>query len=189
MKPVASSILPFFGAGFMALALTACGSKTSAVAAHGGSGASVPSMGGSQASSSASADAGGPRAKDPRDLPVPQINGKPMWAANRKHTAEENAEYQFSKHGDEFAAKSETDFVTKVHAFIEKPPRDVQVIDRANGDKLLYDPGGNVFAVVSRTGAPRTMFKPTTGAAYWAEQKDREAGRGKGGSEGGSEQS
>jgi pyocin large subunit-like protein len=184
MRPVALSIMPIFGAAaLMALALAACGSKTSAVAAHG-SGAS-----GAETSSSASADTGGSRARDPRDLPVPQIDGKPLWAANRKHTAEENAEYQFSKHGDEFAAKSETDFVTKVHAFIEKPPRDVQVIDRANGDKLLYDPGGNVFAVVARNGAPRTMFKPTTGAAYWTEQKDREAGRGKGGSDGGSEQS
>jgi pyocin large subunit-like protein len=121
---------------------------------------------------------------------VPQIDGKPLWAANRKHTAEENAEYQFSKHGDDFAAKSETEFVTKVHAFIEKPPRDVEVIDRANGDKLLYDPGGNIFAVVARNGAPRTMFKPREGASYWSQQKDREASRGKGKSDGGgSEQS
>jgi pyocin large subunit-like protein len=181
------SIMPIFGAAaVMALALSACGSKTSAVAAHG----SGASGGGGEASSSASVDTRESRAKDPRDLPVPQIDGKPLWAANRQHTAEENAEYQFSKHGDEFAAKSETDFVTKVHAFIEKPPRDVEVIDRANGDKLLYDPGGNVFAVVARNGAPRTMFKPRNGPAYWSQQKDREANRDKGGSNGGgSEQS
>ncbi len=186
MKAVALSNMPIFGAAtLMALALTACGSKTSAVAAHG----SGASGGMGEASSSATADAGGSRARDPRDLPVPQIDGKPLWAANRKHTAEENAEYQFSKHGDDFAAKSETEFVTKVHAFIEKPPRDIQVIDRANGDKLLYDPGGNVFAVVARNGAPRTMFKPRGGSAYWAQQKDREASRGKAGSDGGSEQS
>ena len=40
----------------------------------------------------------------------------------------------------------------------------------------MYDRGSaNVFAVVSRDGAPRTMFKPRDGAAYWQEQKDRVA--------------
>ena len=31
--------------------------------------------------------------------------------------------------------------------------------------------GAPGFAVVARDGTPRTMFKPTTGADYWAEQK------------------
>ena len=41
------------------------------------------------------------------------------------------------------------------------------------GDTLLYQASTNTFAVVDRDGVPRTMFKPTTGAAYWAEQKER----------------
>ena len=36
---------------------------------------------------------------------------------------------------------------------------------------LLYDAKTNVFAVATADGKPRTMFKPRTGAAYWAEQK------------------
>ena len=58
-------------------------------------------------------------------------------------------------------------------AFVESPPRGTETLTRRNGDKLLYDPHGNVFAVVTRDGAPRTMFKPRDGQAYWAEQKQR----------------
>jgi pyocin large subunit-like protein len=167
-------------AAVAALALAGCDGKSSAVASRG--------VG--PAASTAYADGGQARAKDPRDLPVPQIDGKPLWAANRTHTAEENAEYQFAKNGGDFGAKSETDYVTKVHAFIEKPPHDVQTLDRPNGDKLMYDPRANTFAVVARNGAPRTMFKPRGGASYWSQQKDRESKRSKAGQDGGnSEQS
>ena len=105
--------------------------------------------------------------------PVRLINGKPMWAANKRHSAEDNAEYQFNRDGADFGAKDLDDFVAKAHAFVEAPPAGVQTLTRANGDRLLYDPKANVFAVVSREGAPRTMFKPRDGAAYWDEQKQR----------------
>ena len=104
---------------------------------------------------------------------VALVNGKPIWAANRKHTAEENAQYQFTKNGADFGASNETEYVRKVHAFLDHPPAGVETLDRSNGDKLLYDPKANIFAVVSRDGAPRTMFKPRDGAAYWDEQKTR----------------
>jgi hypothetical protein len=170
------------GAVLVALALVGCSGKTSAVATREpGSYASAPG---------ASAGYGGQtRAQDPRDLPVPQIDGKPLWAANRKHTAEENAQYQFTKNGGDFGAGSESAYVSKAHAFIEKPPHDVETIERPNGDKLMYDPKGNIFAVVARNGAPRTMFKPRGGATYWAQQKDQESKRAKSGQDsGGSDQ-
>ena len=112
---------------------------------------------------------------DPRSAPVPLVDGKPMWAANRRHTAEENARYQFARDGADFGAHDVDDFVAKAHAFVDRPPSDVQTLTRENGDRLLYDPKANVFAVVSREGAPRTMFKPRDGAAYWTEQKQRAA--------------
>ena len=74
-----------------------------------------------------------------------------------------------------FGARDVDDFVAKAHAFVDRPPSDVQTLTRENGDRLLYDPSANVFAVVSREGAPRTMFKPRDGAAYWTEQKQRAA--------------
>lgn len=120
----------------------------------------------------ATADRAETTREDPRDAPVAKVDGKPMWAANRRYTAEENADYQFKQHGDEFGASSVDDFVRKVHAFTAKPPAGTERFERANGDTLLYDSKGNVFAVVTETGAPRTMFKPTgDGAAYWAKQK------------------
>jgi len=76
--------------------------------------------------------------------------------------------------------------VTKVHAFVDSPPSDAQTIDRSNGDRLIYAPKSNTFAVVSREGAPRTMFKPRDGASYWTEQKQRESERSSG--QGGSSQ-
>ncbi|MBV9997436.1 MAG: hypothetical protein JO127_19715 [Caulobacteraceae bacterium] len=116
-------------------------------------------------------------AADPRDAPVALVDGKPMWAANRKHTAEENAAYQYAKNGKDFGAKSQADYVARAHAFTAAPPASVQRLERANGDALLYDPKTNTFAVVTRAGAPRTMFKPRSGAAYWRQQQDREAAR------------
>jgi len=125
------------------------------------------------------------QARDPRDLPVPQVDGKPLWAANRKHTAEENAEYQFTKNGGDFGAANEAAYVTKAHDFIDKPPKGVETLERSNGDKLIYDPKGNVFVVVARNGAPRTMFKPRGGSTYWTQQKDREDKRANGGQDSG----
>ena len=108
---------------------------------------------------------------DPRDAPVRKIAGKPMWAANRTRTAEEAAQRGFERFGDQFAAADVDDYVRKVHAFVGHPPEGAQTLQRSNGDTLIYDPKGNVFAVVTRTGAPRTMFKPDDGEAYWTQQK------------------
>ena len=116
--------------------------------------------------------AGSRRPDDARDVQTPLFHGKPMWAANKKHTAQENADYHFKRDGEAVGATSEDDFLTKVHAFVDSPPKGTETLDRPNGDKLLYDPKANLFAVVDKDGAPRTLFKPRDGAAYWAQQKD-----------------
>jgi hypothetical protein len=177
-------VMLFSGAAIaLATVLAGCGAHQSAVQSTGGQAASAQSSGGAVTTSQASLE-------DKRYSPVPKVNGKPLWAPNRKHTAEENAAYQFTKNGGDFGAKTEADYVTKVHAFIDSPPANVETLDRNNGDRLIYDPKDNTFAVVSRDGAPRTMFKPRDGAAYWTEQKDRESKREKGGGDsGGSNQS
>ena len=119
---------------------------------------------------------------DPRDAPAPlATDGKPIWAANRKHTAQENADYQFGKNGKDFGAMTEADYVAKVHAFVDTPPNGIQKVERSNGDALLYDAKTNTFAVVTKAGAPRTMFKPRDGAAYWQKQVSRETARSKDG--------
>ena len=132
-----------------------------------------------QTAPSAVADAGSNR-PDPRDAEIPLVDGKPMWSANRERTAQENAQAAFERNGEAFGADTLDAFVAKAHAFTENPPAGVQKIKRANGDTLLYDPKGNVFAVVTKDGAPRTMFKPDDGPAYWQEQKDKESARASG---------
>ncbi len=114
-----------------------------------------------------------PRQTESRNAPVRELDGRPIWSASRRGTAEENAQRAFDRNGEAFGARDLDDFVRKAHAFIETPPAGTQRLTRANGDVLLYDPKGNVFAVASKDGAPRTMFKPDEGAAYWDEQKSR----------------
>jgi len=112
---------------------------------------------------------------DPRDVPAPLVDGRPMWSSNSKHTAQENAAYHFERNGEAFGAETVEAFVDKAHAFVSSPPKDALTLTRANGDRLIYDPEGNVFAVATKDGAPRTMFKPDDGMAYWEKQKERES--------------
>lgn len=161
----------------IALVLAGCTGKPSAVAGAGGGsggGTAVATNGGGSVA----------RSPDPRDAPAPMFQGKPMWAANRRHTAEENALYQFGRNGGDFGAKSEAEYVSDAHHFVDHPPRGIETMARPNGDRLIYDPKSNVFAVVTRDGAPRTLFKPHDGEAYWTQQKEREARRAKGGAAG-----
>jgi len=157
------------GAAAAALALAACDAGPAAVskAPQASAPGAAPAQTGAQVASA-----------DPRDAPAPlATDGKPMWAANRKHTAEENADYQFNKNGKDFGASSEAQYVANAHAFVDAPPTGVKRIARSNGDALLYDAKTNTFAVVTRAGAPRTMFKPRDGAAYWDQQVAREQAR------------
>jgi len=174
------------GAAAFALSLAACAPPSASskgatqVGATGGPAAGSPAGGAS--ATAAPTSSGAQASADPRDAPAPlSSDGKPEWAANRKHTAAENADYQFGKNGKDFDATTEAAYVAKVHAFIDSPPSNVEKIERSNGDALLYDAKTNTFAVVSKTGAPRTMFKPRDGANYWREQEARETARAKGG--------
>ena len=106
---------------------------------------------------------------------APRVDGRPMWSSNAKYSAQENAAYHFERDGEAFGAATLDAFVRKAHAFVNEPPEGALTLTRANGDRLVYDPAANVFAVATRDGAPRTMFKPDDGMAYWEKQKDREA--------------
>lgn len=162
----------WIGAGAALLLLAAC-ERPSAVAgkASDSRSASSPSAFDSGRDATATVRA------DRRDEAVPQVDGKPMWSSSRKGTAQENAAKSFERNGEAFGAKDLDAFVRKAHAFVDHPPAGTQTLKRSNGDTLFYDPKGNVFAVANREGAPRTMFKPDEGAAYWDEQKAREAKR------------
>ena len=163
------------GAALLALSLFGCDAGPSAVPARDHS---APAAAVAQAPATQLAAA--PSAETPA-LPPPVktvlVDGKPIWSSNRQMTAEQNAKAHFEKDGADFGAKSVEDFVAKAHAFTTRPPRGTLRMTRPNGDRLLYDPASNVFAVVTRTGAPRTLFKPRNGAAYWEQQVRIETAR------------
>jgi len=92
---------------------------------------------------------------------------------NRRESADAKVQRLYDRNGADFGATSADDYLAKVRAFAEKPPRGTETASRPNGDTLLYHPASNTFAVIARDGTPRTMFKPDDGPAYWAEQKSR----------------
>ncbi|MFN4296469.1 MAG: S-type pyocin family protein [Brevundimonas sp.] len=112
----------------------------------------------------------------PRAAPVE----KARWTSNRRSTANENIQRLYERNGAAFDARSADEYVDKAHAFITRPPAGTETLRRANGDTLYYQASSNTFIVATSDGTPRTMFKPDNGAAYWEEQKAREAQRGGG---------
>lgn len=145
----------------------------------GGASAVPVQKGGEAAPATATSSQATPphRSSDADRAPVPKVDGKPMWSATRRYTAEQNARRAFERNGAAFGADTVDAFVRKAHAFTSKPPKGALFLSRDNGDRLIYDPAGNVFAIASAEGAPRTMFKPDTGMAYWEQVKVQEADR------------
>lgn len=97
---------------------------------------------------------------------------RPVLTANRRETVDAKIIRLFERNGADFGAASAQDYLAKVQAFTSRPPAGTERAERPNGDVLLYQASTNTFAVVSRDGSPRTMFKPRDGTAYWAEQKN-----------------
>jgi len=159
------------------VALSACDSGASAVASRNHAPMTDLTPGAGLAAPDRPAASQQAPAIDPRTQPVRQVDGRPVWAPNRRLTADEAALANFERNGADFGVGSVDAWITRVHDFVESPPRGVQRLTRTNGDVLLYDPAGNVFAVVTADGAPRTMFRPAEGAAYWEQQKTSEASR------------
>jgi hypothetical protein len=96
---------------------------------------------------------------------------RPALTANRRETVDAKTARLFETNGADFGASSAEDYLAKVQAFTTRPPAGVERVERPNGDVLLYQASTNTFAVLSREGVAKTMFKPRDGAAYWAEQK------------------
>ena len=169
-------------AGVETLALAACDNGPSAVARKQAAGTQMatntaPSVYADSPSASDNSSGYGAPQVDHRKEPVKLVGGKPMWSASRKSSANENAQRAFDRNGAAFGARDIDSFIGKAHAFVDHPPKGTLTMTRKNGDTLFYDPKGNIFAVASKEGAPRTMFKPDDGMAYWEQQKSRETRR------------
>jgi len=107
------------------------------------------------------------------------LDGKPMWADNREHSALENLDYQFDHWGSALGARDSKDYARKARAFIDHPPHAVERVSRPNGDVMMYDKTANVMAIVRRDGAPRLFRKPAGGASDWDKAKSEAASGGR----------
>lgn len=119
----------------------------------------------SEAATSSSAPS--PAVEPAADQPQPAVT------ANRRETVDDKTRRLYERNGASFGARSADDYLAKVRAFVENPPRDVETVKRPNGDTLFYQASTNTFAVTDRNGVARTMFKPDDGPTYWAQQKER----------------
>ena len=164
--------------GISALALlSACDNGPSAVRQQA-AGSQTASANAPQGTSDAGGGSGAtPQVDHRKDQVAKADDGKPVWAPSKAKTAEEGAEKAFERNGEAFGAKTVDQFVQKAHAFVGHPPKGTLTLTRKNGDTLYYDPKANVFAVANKEGAPRTMFKPDDGMAYWEKQKGVEERR------------
>ena len=85
-----------------------------------------------------------------------------------------NAYEHWKKHGTEFPEYGNAiDYVKGAHRFTKSPPGGTYEKVKPNGDKMLYDPTINTFAVVDASGAPKTMFRPSAEIKYWDRQSNR----------------
>jgi pyocin large subunit-like protein len=151
---MASRMIGTMAAGAVLLALASCGDGGSAVETRDRAAAAPEAMLVSAAAPPAAA------AQPP-----------PTLTANRRETTDQKIVRLFERNGADFGVRSADEYLARVEAFTRHPPEGTERVERANGDVLLYEAATNTFAVVSREGAARTMFKPDDGAVYWAEQK------------------
>lgn len=146
------------GAAVALLGLTACGDGGSAVETR-----DRAAVGAETVSPAAPAGAAG----------APPEGTRPALTANRRETADAKITRLFERNGADFDARTPREYLDRIQAFTAHPPEGTDRVERPNGDTLLYQASTNTFAVMSREGVPKTMFKPRDGAAYWAEQKAR----------------
>ena len=98
-------------------------------------------------------------------------DGAPLWSGGGDYSAQYNAHHHWRKHGREFPElHSEAQYVAAAHAFVSHPPPGTLSKHNGRGDTLFYDPATNTFAVRAPSGAPRTMFRPSSGMDYWNRQ-------------------
>jgi filamentous hemagglutinin len=91
-----------------------------------------------------------------------------IWSSTNKLSAVRNAFAHWLKHGREFPnLQNAKQYVEEAIEFVTHPPAGTLSKLRANGDTVLYNPATNTFAVKTAAGAPRTMFKPSGGMAYF----------------------
>jgi hypothetical protein len=97
--------------------------------------------------------------------------GGPIWSPTGSKSSVENALSHWNKHKGEFPElQNAKQYVEQAKEFLTNPPQGSLTKINSRGDTLRYDPNTNTFGVLSKDGAPRTMFRPKDGMDYWNRQ-------------------
>jgi pyocin large subunit-like protein len=80
----------------------------------------------------------------------------------------------YQKHGAEFDARSQDDYLRMAQALRDKPtPGDVLELKRDDGVICRFDRGSGAFIAFNADGTIRTFFKPNDGENYYRRQAKR----------------
>lgn len=94
-----------------------------------------------------------------------------LWSSTKNKSAVENALGHWNKHKNEFPELNNAkQYAEGAKNFLTNPPKGTLTKTNSRGDTLRYDPNTNTFGVLSKDGAPRTMFRPENGMDYWSRQ-------------------
>lgn len=100
------------------------------------------------------------------------LEGRPLWTETTTKSPAGNAYGHYRAHADDFPeAQNAVEYSRLAHDFLNHPPPGTLTKVRSNGDLVRYDPGTNTFGVLRADGAPRTLFKPEDGRAYFDQQQ------------------
>ena len=97
-------------------------------------------------------------------------SSKPIWSKTKEFTNIENAFNHWKNHGKEFPEiQNAKQYVENAWKFRDRT--DVLIKVRTNGERVLYDHPNNIFGVFTKTGVPKTVFKPTDGIKYFNSER------------------
>ena len=82
----------------------------------------------------------------------------------------------FNRHGKEFNAKTEQEYVFTAKSFFEATGDNYLQYTRKNGDVVKYNTSNNTFGIVSKDGIIRTLFKPKDGLKYFENNAIKDLG-------------
>jgi len=83
------------------------------------------------------------------------------WTSAKKASNNINLAGHWEKHKTEFPElKSQNEYYRFAQDSVNNPPKGTLVKIRKNGDSVFYQPSTKTFAVKTKDGLPRTVFKP-----------------------------
>ena len=102
-------------------------------------------------------------------------NSSHIWSKGPEPTPSANAYRHWKDHGSDFPQyRNAKEYAEGANDFVRNPPDGTLSkvrTDRSPGDTVYYHPGTNTFAVKSKDGTVKTMFKPQDGKDYYDRQK------------------